>query len=137
MAINGKQEALRVAHQALVAAYEEWTLKYQEAHATLRYEELVPVAEGLNEVLGRLVMAADSICERGDAPNRSEQALTALAGNVESLRASLACCRVLSEGIASGTLDLRSHREKFRDSPIRNFLTARDKECVESGRRRH
>lgn len=71
MAINGNEEALHVAHQALVAAYEEWTLKYQRAHATLRHEDLLPVAEGLNEVLGRLVMAADSLCERGDAPNRS------------------------------------------------------------------
>ena len=60
--------AVRVAWNELEAAFEDWRREYGLARKTLRYEDLLPVADRLNQTLEELLEASEPLIGRVAGP---------------------------------------------------------------------
>jgi hypothetical protein len=57
------REQLRLAHDELVAAQEDWTREFREVRSTQRYEDLALVARQLDEAIKRLLRASEMVLQ--------------------------------------------------------------------------
>lgn len=53
------QEQICVAHRELVATHRDWMRLFRTLRSTLRFEDLIPVAERLDKVLQQFVDASE------------------------------------------------------------------------------
>ena len=54
-------EEIRAAYQELEAARQEWAREFANAHSTLRYEDLLGVAQRLDEAFERFARASKAL----------------------------------------------------------------------------